>query len=207
VHGCTWFLCPPPLNHLQVPNATPRSGSPVARCYRRADQRGLHRGEAASCSSCRLLAAAGPSRDGEAAATEPSRDLRPAGGGSGPTTPTSTNERCECDGAGESHPPPDGSLIPPRPRINHAGRAHTRAPAHTCASPVVNHRRPCQCQCARATRRQFACNPRFSFSISHHSSPVVYVYYTRVFPFPFFFLFSSCLFCIYKLLARARGGH
>ena len=79
-------------------------------------------------------AAAGPSRDGERTQAE-TCGLQPAGGGSGPTTPTSTNERCACDGAGESHPPPDGSLIPPRPRINHAGRAHARPPAHTRASP------------------------------------------------------------------------
>ena len=65
----------------------------------RADQRGVQRREVAPCSSYRLLDSVRrllPGRggrdvhhvrDGELAlATEPSKDLRPAGGGSGPTT-------------------------------------------------------------------------------------------------------------------------
>ena len=80
----------------------------------RADQRGVQRREVAPCSSCRLLGSVRrllPGRggrdvhhvrDGEVAlATEPSKDLRPAGGGSGPSTPTSTKERCKCGGDGE----------------------------------------------------------------------------------------------------------
>jgi len=125
-------------------------------------------------------AAAGPSRDGEVApATEPSRDLRPAGGGSGPTTPTSTKNDANVTAPAKATRPRTDLWSLLVPRINHAGRAH----AHTCASPVVNHHRPCGRASARephvpilpATCGAFV----LGLSISHSS--IFSTSYTRIF--------------------------